>query len=218
MSVLENKENREPTKNLEDENVKEEIEKYKGEIEKLLKEGACKDQCLKNYFQKDEQFRKFVNQCKSDIKVLESKIQQQAEELSLQSRFLQTRLEQHSNAQNALSQELQKFVAIKNTIKDYQKNEKELEDKKQTLETQLNEQNAKFGSNQDNCNVEIQKIREKTNQEIEACKKEIVEVQAIYKRLQIRTSSLETSLSQKSQECQELSILYDDISKKGSLM
>ncbi|XP_030748287.1 transforming acidic coiled-coil-containing protein 1-like [Sitophilus oryzae] len=114
----------------------------------------------------------------------------------------------------AFSDVLQKYDRSKIIVDGFKTNEEALTQNLQIAEEKLKQNEAKYESLKtyaksqiEKCNVEILNVREK--HEYESSK-----LRALIKRLEIKCSSLETSLNQKTEECEQLSALCDDITGK----
>ncbi|CAG9763401.1 unnamed protein product [Ceutorhynchus assimilis] len=114
----------------------------------------------------------------------------------------------------AFSDVLQKYDRSKIIVDGFKSNEEALTQNLQIAEDKLKQNEAKYESLKtyaksqiDKCNIEILNVRDKYDFES-------TKLRALIKRLEIKCSSLETSLNQKTEECEQLSALCEDITGK----
>ncbi|KAF7277932.1 hypothetical protein GWI33_009049 [Rhynchophorus ferrugineus] len=111
----------------------------------------------------------------------------------------------------AFSDLFERYQKARFVIENYKKNEEILEANVQLAEDQLAKLKDKYRALEGRYNEERGKANEEMQKEKQKQDSESTKLQAIVKRLEIKISSLETALKQKTEECQALSALCDDI-------
>ncbi|XP_060537349.1 transforming acidic coiled-coil-containing protein 1-like [Cylas formicarius] len=172
---------------------------------------------LKNSIQpqkSDHMLKQEINHCQQLLLEHEKTIASQCTELEKLKQEHETTSRHFATLELAFSDVLQKYDRSKIIVDGFKTNEEALTQNLQIAEEKLKQNEAKYESLKtyakaqiEKCNVEIMNVREKY--EFESSK-----LRALIKRLEIKCSSLETSLNQKTEECQQLSELCDDITGK----
>ncbi|XP_030761041.1 dentin sialophosphoprotein-like [Sitophilus oryzae] len=213
-----NKNNKEPNKS--DENPKEDyqnetdaLKKYVSQLEKevaTLQENNLKKEVQKIEYsdhKTTEQIRRYM----STLQYYEQVIQAQNKDLEKVRAEYEQCSRLFSNTEMAFSDLYEKYQKARFVVENYKKNEESLLTSLQTSEAQLSKIQEKCTVLQSRYEDIVKMSDEKIAEEQQKHNAELVKLQAIAKRLEIKTSSLETALKQKTEECQALSALCDDI-------
>ncbi|XP_076261132.1 transforming acidic coiled-coil-containing protein 1-like [Rhynchophorus ferrugineus] len=168
-----------------------------------------------NHTQKNDRLLKEeVHHFQKLLSEYEKTISHQCSELEKLKQEHETTSRHFATLELAFSDVLQKYDRSKMIVNGFKSNEEALTQNLQIAEEKLKQNEAKYESLKtyaksqiEKCNVEILNVREKY--EYESSK-----LRALIKRLEIKCSSLETSLNQKTEECEQLSALCDDITGK----
>ncbi|KAH1023171.1 hypothetical protein HUJ04_012427 [Dendroctonus ponderosae] len=172
---------------------------------------------LKNHKQSpknDQSIRSEILHYQKLLSDYEKTISSQCTELEKLKQEHETTSRHFATLELAFSDVLQKYDRSKMIVAGFKSNEDALTQNLQIAEEKLKQNEAKYESLKtyaksqiEKCNVEILNVRDKY--EFESSK-----LRALIKRLEIKCSSLETSLNQKTEECDQLSALCDDITGK----
>ncbi|XP_066158595.1 transforming acidic coiled-coil-containing protein 1-like [Euwallacea fornicatus] len=162
----------------------------------------------------DQSIKAEISRYQKLLSDYEKTISDQSSELEKLKQEHETTSRHFATLELAFSDVLQKYDRSKIIVDGFKSNEEALTQNLQIAEEKLKQNEAKYESLKtyaksqiEKCNIEILNVRDKY--EYESSK-----LRALIKRLEIKCSSLETSLNQKTEECQQLSALCDDITGK----
>ncbi|KAL1498062.1 hypothetical protein ABEB36_008920 [Hypothenemus hampei] len=145
------------------------------------------------------------------LKLYEAQIATQGEDLEKLKIEFEKNMRHFTNTEMAFSDVFEKYEKAKLVITAYRKNEDVLLENLQSAEHQLNELECKCLKMKQQLTEQIKRAERQVEQEKEIYKRDITKLQAVVKRLEIKASSLEVALHQKTEECQALAALCDDI-------
>lgn len=181
------------------------------ELEQALREAKSRESQAKTELNArindENNYRKIMQEYEKTIATHIAEIQKLKEENETVSRHL-------ANLELSFSDVHQKYERAKVIIDGFKSNEETLRDKIGLFEDTISKQEERYESLKAHAKAQL----EKSNKEIifvkEKYESELNKLNAIIRRLEIKTAALETSLDQKTHECTALAALCDEVTGK----
>ncbi|XP_050305264.1 uncharacterized protein LOC126742577 isoform X2 [Anthonomus grandis grandis] len=145
----------------------------------------------------------------------ESHIAQQTKDLEQLKIESEMNIRHFTNTEMAFSDVFEKYEKAKGVIAAYKRNEETLSENLKNAGEQLYQLEAKCSTMKKQSMEYIQRANEQIEQEKRKYNMDIGKLHAQVKRLEIKASSLEVALKQKTDECQALAALCDDITGRS---
>ncbi|CAG9855117.1 unnamed protein product [Phyllotreta striolata] len=181
--------------------LEEQLKEYKAKEMKLLSEISQKTKDDVNYQKITEQYEKNINDRIDENKKLQEECDTTKTHLA--------------NLELAFSDVHSKYEKTKATLQATKANEEALQANLEDAQTTNIQHEERYESLKAHARSQI----EKSNKEIHSLKEhheiEVNKLKAFIRRLEIKLSSLELSLQQKTEECEQLSALCDEVTGKN---
>ncbi|KAH1009379.1 hypothetical protein HUJ04_001767 [Dendroctonus ponderosae] len=152
-----------------------------------------------------------INNYKKLLEQYEKRILEQSIELEKLKTELSTNFRHFNNTEMAFSDLFEKYEKAKSVITLYKQNEDILVENIENAEGQLSQLESKCAAMKRQCLEQIRRAQQETEDEKQRYRRDLSNLQAQVKRLEIKAASLEIELSQKTEECQALANLCDEI-------
>ncbi|KAL3289464.1 hypothetical protein HHI36_022887 [Cryptolaemus montrouzieri] len=181
------------------------------DLEEALKEAKAKENQALNELSariNDElNYRKIMEEYEKTIAARIADSQKLKEENETVTRHL-------ANLELSFSDLHQKYERTKTIIDGFKTNEEKLRKKFVVFEETIHKQEEKYESLKAHARAQIEKSNKEIIQHKEKYDSEVTKLNAIIKRLEIKSAALETSLEQKTKECIALAALCDEVTGK----
>lgn len=181
------------------------------ELEEQLKEAKAREQQALNELnarnKEDTNIQKIMEEYEKTIATGVADYEKLKEEYETATRHL-------ANLELAFSDVHQKYERTKVIVEGFKKNEETLRANLQLTEETLRQHEERYESLKAHAKAQIDKSNVQILALQESNEAEMNKLKAIIKRLEIKCSSLESALKQKTQECAALSALCDEVTGK----
>ncbi|CAG9760748.1 unnamed protein product [Ceutorhynchus assimilis] len=199
-----------------DEELKNKVEDLQLELETIRKMNRRKEKCIATSKVEKEESGNVISKYKNIINEYEKHIVQQNTDLEKLKIENERNMRHFTNTEMAFSDVFEKYEKAKYVIAAYAKNEDILLENLRNAEEQLTETETKCVAMKEQSFKQIKQAKQHIEYEKQKYNQELAKLQGQVKRLEIKATSLEVALKQKTDECQALASLCDDITGRHS--
>ncbi|CAG9766729.1 unnamed protein product [Ceutorhynchus assimilis] len=203
-----------PESRVSDGNLVFELNLLQTELKRIQEDNAKKDQSILAHVMNSQSAKETVRKYEHITREYNNHVKKQSEDLKLMRRRSDQVAANLISTEMAFSAVFKNYEKAKSAIESYKKNESILCEEINKLEDKSAEVNLECKLVEEKCLEEIKTVQEQADRKKEAYQQNLNKLQANVKRLKIKASSLECSLKQKTEECQALATLCDDILKE----